>query len=298
MAVSDVGRHAGWDEGAQVQGRLRMIDTTEWTPVVLVVHGGGLRVRRPRSSLCPVLLDWNCLLGLSAGLGKLTPASTGTRPVRPCSRTAMTSTSGGHAPPTSGSVSTTQAPATNAPTTSGPTTLPTTTDTSPPSTVPTLGCEAAGLPDSPADQDLPAAVSEVRAAIVEAATSCDMDRLAGLTSVDFTCSFGDGGDPAGFWSKAETDSAATGTVSPLALLVRVLDVPYGAVDTGDGSTICVWPSAHAYSTWEETPQADREALLMVYGAEDPVDFERSGGYLGYRVGIRDSGEWVFFVAGD
>lgn len=177
-------------------------------------------------------------------------------------------------------------------------TSPTTTDSSPPSTAAAVSCGAAGLPASPPEQDLPAAVSEVRAAIVEAATSCDLDRLVALTSGDFTYSFGEDGDPAGFWRTLETESATTGTVSPLSLLVRVLDVPHGTVDAGDDSSIYVWPSAYAYSTWEETPQADREALLSVYGAKDLVDFERFGGYVGYRVGITDSGDWIFFVAGD
>jgi hypothetical protein len=199
----------------------------------------------------------------------------------------------------SGSVTTLGAVSTtNPPTTSPPTTSPTTTAASPTSSAATIGCGAAGLPASPTDQDLPAAVAEVRDAIVEAATSCDIDRLAGLTSTDFTYSFGEGGDPAGFWSRLEGESATAGVVSPLSILVRVLDIPYGTVDAGDGTTVYVWPSAYAYATWGETPQSDREALLGVYGAQDLVDFERFGGYVGYRVGITDSGEWIYYVAGD
>ena len=204
----------------------------------------------------------------------------------------------------SGSGSSTVVPSTVAPTTVAPTTVPPATTTVPPatdgstgSTAPVAGCGAAGLPASPTEQDLPAAVADAREAIVAAATSCDIDGLAGLTAADFTYSFGDAGDPAGFWRTLETQSATTGTVSPLSILARVLEVPYGTIDA-DGTTIFVWPSAYAYATWEETPQADREALLGVYGAQDLNDFEAFGGYVGYRVGITESGDWIYYVAGD
>jgi hypothetical protein len=46
------------------------------------------------------------------------------------------------------------------------------------------------------------------------------------------------------------------------------------------------------------PKADREALRPLYGDEDFAAFQEFGAYLGYRVGITEEGEWIFFVAGD
>lgn len=42
----------------------------------------------------------------------------------------------------------------------------------------------------------------------------------------------------------------------------------------------------------------KERLLGLYGAQDLADFEAFGGYSGYRVGISEAGEWMYFVAGD
>lgn len=192
---------------------------------------------------------------------------------------------------------------TAAPTSTGsPTTDPpppsTTTVISPTTTVPQIGCGAAGLPSVSTEQGLPDAVAKLRGAIVAAAVACDFEGLAALTSSDFTYSFGGDGDPAGYWQSREIDSATTGAVSPLTMLVQVLDLPYGTIDDGEGVTYYAWPSAHTYESWDAVPQADREALIGLYGAQDLADFEAFGGYSGYRVGITETGEWTSFVAGD
>jgi len=46
------------------------------------------------------------------------------------------------------------------------------------------------------------------------------------------------------------------------------------------------------------PQADRDALATLYDDADFGDWELFGSYIGYRVGITEDGEWIYFVAGD
>ncbi len=59
----------------------------------------------------------------------------------------------------------------------------------------------------------------------------------------------------------------------------------------------VWPSAHAKKPAQWTEE-DRKALEQLYTEEEIRKFEQAGSYLGWRVGIRKDGTWLFFVAGD
>jgi hypothetical protein len=154
-------------------------------------------------------------------------------------------------------------------------------------------CSAANYPADPtAVQDLPAPVTEMRRSIVAAATACDFERLAELAQAGrFTHSFGNGGDPAAFWRKAEADG------EPLGRLVQFLNRPFATRPAGD-VTQYVWPRAYAYESWAAVPAEAREELRPVYGTEDFKRFERFGSYNGYRIGITADGDWVFFVAGD
>lgn len=69
-------------------------------------------------------------------------------------------------------------------------------------------------------------------------------------------------------------------------------MPYGRKDG-----VFVWPFAYTLDFKELTP--DEEGLLpQFFAPEDILDWKSVGGYLGYRVGISESGDWVFFVAGD
>jgi hypothetical protein len=62
-------------------------------------------------------------------------------------------------------------------------------------------------------------------------------------------------------------------------------------------TYYAWPSAFV-TEWSAVPEADREALRPLYGDEDFAFWAEAGGYMGYRVGITEDGEWVYFIAGD
>ncbi len=179
-----------------------------------------------------------------------------------------------------------------------PTAIPTATPQ--PSPSPTR-CSASGADSLELQLDLPDPVQSRRAEIGNQARSCDIAGLVALTADDFTASFG-GGDPASIWETGEAEGDA-----PLRRLVDILTLPYATIDgadpgAGSGSDddelIYVWPSAHAYESWADVPRTDRQALLAVYTQGDLDDFEAAGTYLGHRVGITESGDWIFFVSGD
>lgn len=153
----------------------------------------------------------------------------------------------------------------------------------------------ADLVEQPA---LPEAVVRTRQRIAEAAVACDYGSLGSLAEEGdepFTHSFGDAGDPASFWERQESERDRERR--PLHDLVAILDLPHGMTEH-HGVVRYVWPSAFAYDTWDEVPEADREALRPLYGDDDLESFDRFGGYIGHRVVIREDGTWTAFVAGD
>jgi len=147
-------------------------------------------------------------------------------------------------------------------------------------------------PSALALSSIPQPLAETLGEIVDAARQCDFDRLAAIGGDNFTASFG-GGDPSDLWTMEEEQGR-----KPMYWLLSILDLPYGTIDTEQG-TLYVWPSAYAHQgSWETTPDADVEALRSVYSDEDMQGFADFGGYFGYRLGIWENGDWSFFVAGD
>jgi hypothetical protein len=141
-----------------------------------------------------------------------------------------------------------------------------------------------------ARNQLPRAVAAKRDAIVSAAHAFDYDRLELLLDRDhFSYSFGESGDPVGYWRRLEDE----GEVPILGdYLPVILSGPYAR--RGD---IYVWPSANGRKPSEWTA-ADRRWLTNLYTEQELRGFERAGAYLGWRVGIRKDGTWLFFVSGD
>jgi hypothetical protein len=161
-----------------------------------------------------------------------------------------------------------------------------------------VGCGQNGEPSAggtntsttPIESALPAEVAKKRTAIVAAAKSFDYDRLETLLDPKtFSYSFGESGDPVGYWRRLEEE----GHVPILGdYLPVVLASPHAM--RGD---VYVWPSAYGKKppTWTEE---DRQALRNLYTEQEIEQFEDAGDYLGYRAGIRKDGTWLFFVAGD
>lgn len=186
------------------------------------------------------------------------------------------------------------APSTTAPV---PTLPVTTTVVTPPTTTdPTTGsCPFAGMSVGSVS-GLPASVTAMRAAIVAAAQQCDYEQLGALASegeLDFTFSFGDDSDPREFWS-----SMAGGDHRALETLLDILGMSAGQKQTQfvtDVYTpIYVWPAVFG-----DAPTAqDWAEIEALYTPAEIAEMKDFGGYIGWRTGFTEDGEWVFFVAGD
>ena len=179
------------------------------------------------------------------------------------------------------------------------TSAPSTTTSAPTTTAGGAAMCSAGEAGKPGSQEgLPDAVADMRTKIIAAALVCDystLEELALAGDSTFTFSFGGGTSPAAHWRELEE---APGGPDPMRYLVGLLNRPYRLQDIPDGEDQYVWPSAFAYDSWEEVPEADKEALKPLYTEDDFEGFEQFGSYAGYRVGITADGDWRFFVAGD
>jgi hypothetical protein len=145
--------------------------------------------------------------------------------------------------------------------------------------------------DDPADDGLPFAVAKKRYDIFMAANGRDYKALRSLLDPEtFSYSFGEKGDPIGYWREQEE----VGEVPILGdFLPGVLHSRFGK--TGD---IFVWPSAAAKEPSEWT-EADLEGMRQAYATDEEIrSYEQYGGYTGLRAGIRADGTWLFFIAGD
>jgi|GEM_PF-373876 len=154
-----------------------------------------------------------------------------------------------------------------------------------------LGSELEGQPD------LPPAVADLRYQVYEAVRGCYWDQLRDLAAGagDFSYSFGDDGDPIGYWQRMEFLH-----YQPMLYIAGMLARPFGVLQNGE-LPIYAWPSAHTYASWAEVPEAEKQALRPLYGDLDFGFYEEFGGYLGYRMGITldgDWAQWVYAISGD
>lgn len=134
--------------------------------------------------------------------------------------------------------------------------------------------------------------------ILDAADSGDIDRLAELAlrgEASFTASFGeDFASPeelAAYWRDIGGDEIA-------ATIAALLRMPTYTTTTHDaeGNPVEIYVSPRALS--EDATEVDRRALEDALGSERVADWWADGMYLGYRVGIDETGDWRFFVIGD
>lgn len=165
-------------------------------------------------------------------------------------------------------------------------------------------CSASQLSPDLGDQDLPEAVARMREDIAAAAVACDYDALerlalAGGGDDGFTFSFGaPERGPAAFWRDIEESDVEEGTSLPLAMLVELLGTEPDV--STQGPTIYTWPAVAVH----EQPTDEDWAKLEGVFPDDRLEAmkrasrEQGIGYLDYRIGITESGDWIFFVAGD
>ncbi len=130
--------------------------------------------------------------------------------------------------------------------------------------------------------------------LLNGAASCDFDGLASRAIADGTnVSFGGSGDPAALWRDLEAQGA-----TPMADLITVLQLAVDTTDDGQGTVFWVWPAVATLDDWSDATDEQRSELADLFGDEALADWDLFGGYIGYRVGITDTGRWAFFVQGD
>ena len=166
----------------------------------------------------------------------------------------------------------------------------TSTPTSPVTTIGAV-CSASGVPLPGEVTGLPDSVARTRQALIEAASRCDLPGLRAAAGADLVTSYGGGGaDNLEAWE--EEGRGVLGT------LLLVLDLGHAVVDDGAGGQIYVWPAAFAYPSWDQIPDHLVEELESLYTPDELDTIATLGSYGGWRVGIGEDGDWMFFVAGD
>lgn len=137
------------------------------------------------------------------------------------------------------------------------------------------------------------------AAIADAATAGDLDRLAELALAggsSFTASFGatfsTPAELADFWRELDADGVRVAdTIAALVSLPTYSTVAVGV----DGDPVEIHVSPRVMS--EDATPADLDEARAVLG--DRVDdWFADGQYLGWRLGVDADGNWRFFVFGD
>lgn len=167
--------------------------------------------------------------------------------------------------------------------------------------VPKKSADQSNVPMQPEISDLapqaglPASVEAKRQAIYAAAKTRTYDAIVALaTEGQFRYTFGDGYEGGfGAWLRyidsVQTKDNAFDTITEL------LKLPYGY--QGDGIDIYTWPSFFLKSSDEWT--ADDIALMKTIMTDEEIEgFRQAGAYIGYRIGIKGDGTWVYYLAGD
>ena len=137
---------------------------------------------------------------------------------------------------------------------------------------------------------LPEAVAQTRAAILEAAQLRDYEALEALIPAEgFTFSYGAGDSAIDYWKDLEAAGEA-----PLRTMGALLLLEHTRAED-----IYVWPWAYDKDPADLT-DAEKDFLAGA-GAATRKQLDQMaelGHYLGWRLGIREDGTWMFFVAGD
>jgi hypothetical protein len=145
----------------------------------------------------------------------------------------------------------------------------------------------------PPQIDLPAPVARKRAEIWKAAKRGDYEEVASLADpAGFEYTFGGAvpGGPAAYWRRVDQ----TTKERPIETLAAILELPY--VHQPERK-LYVWPFAFTRKASTLSPD-EREQLVEAIGEEMIKFYDQLGDYLGYRAGIDEEGNWVFYVAGD
>ena len=144
--------------------------------------------------------------------------------------------------------------------------------------------------DGPGRDGLSFETAIKREDIYRAAVANDYEALRVLLDPEtFSYSFGESGDPIGYWRRQEeSEVPLLGDILPTVLHTRF----------GRRGPIYVWPAAAARPASEWTQEDVQSIRAAGYSDEDVESFRRFGDYLGWRVGIHSDGTWLYFISGD
>jgi hypothetical protein len=144
---------------------------------------------------------------------------------------------------------------------------------------------------------LPPAVARMRARIIEAARSGDLDKVATVMQSNETMpifSFANEKEPTAYWRANYPDS---GGLEVLAILIEILEMGFVRVDAGTPQDMYVWPY-FAYVPLKQLTQTQKVELFKIVTGSDYRAMQDFGAYVFYRLGIAPDGTWHFFVSGD
>jgi len=143
---------------------------------------------------------------------------------------------------------------------------------------------------------LPAPVARMRARIIEAARSGDLDKLVTVMQSNETLpifSFANEHDPAAYW---RTNYPESGGLEVLSILLEILDMGFVHVDAGTPQDMYVWPY-FAYVPLKDLTPPQKVELFKIVTGSDYRAMQDFGAYIFYRLGIAPDGTWHFFVSG-
>jgi hypothetical protein len=158
-------------------------------------------------------------------------------------------------------------------------------------------------PDVPVEfindlEKLPEPVKKMRAALVEAAASGDIEKLRPLmgSGEDETqVTVGDAPeDPIAALKSLSGDQNGR---EVLAILLDIISTGAALTDKGTPQEAYVWPY-FAEKNLDTLSGPEIVELYRIVTAGDVTDMKEFGGYNFYRLGIGPDGKWKFFVAGD
>jgi len=144
---------------------------------------------------------------------------------------------------------------------------------------------------------LPPPVARMRARIIEAARSGDLDKLVTVMQTNETMpifSFANERDPVAYW---RTNYPESGGLEVLSILLEILDMGFVHVDAGTPQDMYVWPY-FAYVPLKDLTPPQKVELFKVVTGSDYRAMQDFGAYIFYRLGIAPDGTWHFFVSGE
>lgn len=156
---------------------------------------------------------------------------------------------------------------------------------------------AQGLPALTDVEALPFAAKALRALIVEAAKTGDIEKLrpmlgSGLLGVQLAGAPLEV-DPVDYLKSLSGDGEGR---EILAILLDLLDGGFVLHEGGAGGPVYVWPYFVARDLNALTPEETVD-LFRIATAGDLEEMMAAGGYNFYRIGITPEGRWAFFIAG-